>query len=182
MHIFLFQLRKMTENFCGFNGIILYMNLFVYVLESNVLPGYLQKCLRFRCLICVYLIRISSYIDDSIIAGEDESSCTRNLQCTRQLLESLGFTINVKKSQIKPSRKLVYLAFLWDTNTMILSLPNDKIDKILSVSVFVLSTNTVTVRKLASLIGLYVSAFSAVLLGKFYYRQLEKEKITALRL
>jgi len=32
------------------------------------------------------------------------------------------------------------------------------------------------------LIGLYVSAFSAVLLGKFYYRQLEKEKITALRL
>ena len=127
-------------------------------------------------------IRISSYIDDSIIAGEDESSCSNNVQCTRNLLESLGFTINVKKSNLKPSRQIVYLGFLWDTELMTLSLPPDKIDKILSVSILVLSKESISVRKLASLIGLFVSAFPAVFLGKFYYRQLEREKINALRI
>jgi len=58
---------------------------------------------------------------------------------------------------------------------MILSLPPEKIDKILSVSIFVLSKRNISIRNLASLIGLYVSAFPAVLLGKFYYRQLERE-------
>jgi predicted lactoylglutathione lyase len=65
---------------------------------------------------------------------------------------------------------------------MILSLPSEKIDKILSISIFVLSKRNISIRKLASLIGIYVSAFPAVLLGKFYYRQLEREKIEALRM
>ena len=125
-------------------------------------------------------VRLSHYIDDSIIAGEDVKSCLNSTNLARQVLEDLGFTINIGKSQFIPSQVILYLGFLWNTKTMTLSLPQDKIDKILGMSTYCFSKNRITIRKLASLIGLYVSTFPAVLIGKFYYRKLEKVKISAL--
>ena len=126
-------------------------------------------------------IRLTSYIDDSLIAGKDAQSCSKNVSLTHNIFKSLGFTINFEKSHIVPSQTIVYLGFIWDTLSMTISLPQDKVIKIISLSQFIVRKNKVSLRKLASLIGLYVSAFPAVLLGKFYYRCLEKAKIEGLR-
>jgi hypothetical protein len=95
--------------------------------------------------------RISAYIDDSIIAGEDVNSCLESTALTRQILHKLGFTINSVKSQLIPSQIIVYLGFVWDTNLMKMLLPKEKVEKILNFSNFILRKNKVSIRKLARL-------------------------------
>ena len=58
----------------------------------------------------------------------------------------------------------------------------ENIDKIKNLYVPILEKQTVPIRKVASLIGLIVHAFTAVTYGQLYYRNLEKDKITNLRL
>ena len=91
---------------------------------------------------------------------------------TKSLFEDLGFSINIKKSVMIPSRQIIYLGFLWNTENMTISLPSEKIDKILSTCHNILEKN---------LVGQFVAAFPAILLGRFYYRNLENQKIESLR-
>ena len=121
-------------------------------------------------------IRLSYYIDDSIIAAKSFTQSLQFSSQTRTMYESLGFTINGKKSSLVPSQTLVYLGFVWDTVHMKISLPIEKVEKIVEFSRYVLRSSSVTIRCLARLIGLYVSSFPAVLLAPFFYRELEKCK------
>jgi hypothetical protein len=55
-----------------------------------------------------------------------------------------------------------------------------KIEKIISLGKFILQQKSITIRCLASFIGLVVHAFYAVTFGPLYYRGLERNKISAL--
>ena len=57
--------------------------------------------------------------------------CLSQLSSLRVLLQSLGFVINVNKSQLIPVTRILYLGFIIDTVSMTLLLPDEKIVKIL---------------------------------------------------
>jgi hypothetical protein len=67
-----------------------------------------------------------------------------------------------------------------DTVVFKKKLTEEKMDKIISLGMFILQQKSITIRCLASFIGLVVHAFYAVTFGPLYYRGLERNKISAL--
>ncbi|XP_066590815.1 uncharacterized protein [Prorops nasuta] len=66
------------------------------------------------------------YLDDILRIGRDEITCRKNVESTKNLLESLGFIINYEKSVLVPSKKGKYLGFILDSVFMTLELPVKK--------------------------------------------------------
>ena len=74
--------------------------------------------------------RVVIFLDDILLIGSSVEECLSKLSFLRDLLQSLGFVINVNKSQLIPVTRIVYLGFIIDTVSMTLSLPDEKVDKI----------------------------------------------------
>ena len=98
------------------------------------------------------------------------------------MFQRLGFTVNFTKSVLVPTQRIIYFGLVIDTVTFKIYLPDDKVSKILQLCLSVLNQDFPSVRVIASLIGLLVHAFHAVLAAPLHYRALERDKIAALRL
>lgn len=122
----------------------------------------------------------SSYIDDSFLSGGSFKGCLVNVDDTVNLLEHVGFMINVDKSVLIPTKKLKFLGNLIDSELMIVTLPEEKVQSIIKECKSVRDKSSVMIRQVAKVLGLMVSTFSAVEFGPLHYRTLEKEKILAL--
>lgn len=55
------------------------------------------------------------YLDDFLLLAESEKDCVRNVQASIDLLASLGFLINYKKSCLKPATRRKFLGFISDS-------------------------------------------------------------------
>ena len=64
---------------------------------------------------------------------------------------------------------------------MVVTLPKCKMDMIKNECLKLLEKPTCTIRTVASIIGLFISTFPAVEFGPLHYRQLERQKISALK-
>jgi hypothetical protein len=124
----------------------------------------------------------SIYIDDLFLQAPTKELCLVNIESTCSLLRQLGFFINFKKSVMVPTQRLQHLGFLIDTTNMTLSLPVEKIHKLKASCLQLKNELSCSIRQLAQVIGLLVSCIPAVRFGKLHYRQLEIEKIQALKL
>lgn len=126
-------------------------------------------------------IKCCYYIDDSLIANEDFEMCIEETNWMVQEFNNLGFTVNFKKSVLVPTKRIVFFGLIIDSAEFKVFLTEEKIEKILSLGEKLLNQKCVTVRQLASFIGLIVHAFNAVLLGPLHYRALERDKVKNLR-
>ena len=88
--------------------------------------------------------------------------------------------INDAKSQLQPTTRICFLVFIIDSISMKLLLPDDKLQKIISACLNLVSKNNPSVREVALVTGLLVSAFPAVNYLNLYYRSLELCKSQAL--
>ena len=130
--------------------------------------------LRKEGVLCSY------YIDDSIFLDGNSDSLCRSTYKARGLLSSLGFTVNEKKSSLEPSTRITHLGFVIDSVQMKLFLPDEKVVRLKSACSMLLKKHVVSLRLLASVIGLIVSSFLAVRFGQLHYRYLEFLKIDGL--
>merc|ERR1739842_203160 len=89
-------------------------------------------------------------------------------QTVMSCFQSLGLTINYKKSKLQPSRVVEYLGVLFHLETLHLSIPQDKIDSITLRSKEVALSRFSTRRDLESLIGQIGFASTFVPLGRLY--------------
>ena len=121
-------------------------------------------------------LRIIIFLDDILLVASSKQECLDQLQFLRQLITDLGFIVNDKKSQLEPSTKLTFLGFIIDSLDMKLYLPQDKIDKTVSACSSLISTASPTIRQVAQVTGLLVSAFPAVPYLRLYYRSIESCK------
>ena len=124
--------------------------------------------------------RVIIFLDDILLIGSSMEECLSPLSSLRDLLQSLGFVINVNKSQLIPVTRILYLGFIIDTVSMTLLLPDEKIVKILGACQNLLTYVNPSVREVAHVIGLLVSAFPAVSFLKLHYRSIELCKSRAL--
>ena len=95
-------------------------------------------------------VRLIIYLDDILFMAE------------RKQLENLGFVVNYEKSVLIPSPQMEFLGFLVDSTSMTLALPGEKIRKIQREYQKALTVSSLTLRKLASLIGFLNSSIEAV--------------------
>lgn len=161
-------------------------NIFQYTCLPNgiaCVPRYFTKLLKAIYATLRKLGHVNlGYIDDSLLIGDDKLELQRNVSDARNLFEKVGFIINHKKSMFEPVQKLQFLGFIIDLVKMIVTLPEDKINKVSQACLLLVKKDSTSIRELASVIGLIVSTFSAVEYGKLHYRFLELQKIKALQI
>ena len=124
---------------------------------------------------------IIGYIDDFFLQGATEEKCQTSLRLAIELLQNLGFTVHLEKSQLKPGTILIFLGFVIDSEKMTVTLTPEKKEKLVNLIDEVLSKCQVTIRTVASLIGKFVSSLPASLYGPLHYRVLERDKNKALK-
>lgn len=119
------------------------------------------------------------YLDDFLLFGDTYQDCLVNIKETLQLLNNLGFILNLQKCDLNPSQEKKFLGFILNSSSMNIILPDNKrltlIERIKNFSV----KNTCQIRKFASLIGSLNSICQAVPYGALYIRNFEKQKFLA---
>ena len=99
-----------------------------------------------------------------------------------RLYDKLGFVINLKKSQIVPTLKIRIFGFVIDSVKMIITLTEEKEQKLKTLVLNLLRIKKATIMYLAKVIGTIISCMPAAILGPVFYRYLENVKVTSLRL
>lgn len=130
--------------------------------------------LRDRGVPCV------NYLDDFLILGSSEVSCTKNVQIVTTLLGTLGLIINTEKSVLTPKTRCKFLGFVFDTNIMSIELPTEKREKILKWIKYFINRSVCTIIKFAQFLGLLTSACPAIKYGWVYTKLFERAKVMAL--
>ena len=94
-----------------------------------------------------------AYLDDLLCIAGSFEECVKNVSETIHLLQSLGFTVNFKKSKLIPTRICKYLGFILDTNKSILSLTGEKKENLLKHLKSFLLLDSCRIKVLAQLLG-----------------------------
>lgn len=121
------------------------------------------------------------YLDDFLLLGNSYDKCCENVKNTIKILEGLGFLVNYKKSVLIPSNYIKYLGFLYDSLSMTISLPEDKVFKIKNLLKKYSTLKTCTIREFAKFLGTLCSICPAVKYGWVYTKGFEREKFLALK-
>lgn len=111
-------------------------------------------------------VRCSIYLDDMILAAQSRDLCVRQVSRAMQLLQSLGFLVNLDKSVLSPTQRLTHLGLTWDTLSFRLFLPLQKWRAMRREARQLLLAQrqhgSVAIRRLAGLAGKLVAASPAV--------------------
>jgi len=126
-------------------------------------------------------VRLVIYLDDILLIHQSEELLQHQAEMTIQLLESLGFTINLEKSQMIPAQRTQFLGFILDSRLMKFFLPEEKRLGISQECQTLLSQRKVTILQLSQLLGRMAAAAPAVLSAPLRYRQLQRLKIGSFR-
>ena len=124
--------------------------------------------------------RVFIFIDDILLVASSAQECLDQLSIIKQTLQGLGFIVNVDKSQLTPVTEIHYLGFIINSIIMKLQLPEGKLEKIVSACTQLLAKERPSVRDVARVSGLLVSALPAVRYLQLHYRSLELCKTQAL--
>jgi hypothetical protein len=99
-------------------------------------------------------ITVIAYLDDLLIVAGSREEAQRHTEATRQLLESLGFILNLEKSKMIPAPSQEFLGIEIDTSSLSIRIPQEKMAKLKKDIRTMLSRPRTTVRSWSSLIGL----------------------------
>ena len=127
-------------------------------------------------------IRVLIYLDDFLLLAQTKEEATRNTQMLVTLLQSLGFTVNLKKSSLTPTQMITFLGFSIDSRSMMIVLPVTKVQKILECCQKLTASQNVTLRSVASLIGLLESCRPAIWRTPLHFRHLQMDLIRGLQM
>ena len=111
----------------------------------------LMKPILFLCHCKV--LRIVIYLDDILVLVPSEWADKRAHSFLYSLLVRLGLHINFSKSDLCLSQSFTFLGLCWDTVSMLVSLPPDKLADIQQLAFSLLWTPHVTVHKVMSFLG-----------------------------
>ena len=113
-------------------------------------------------------IILFSLLDDFLILAHSPSQLEEDGQIVMSKFQSLGLSINFKKSNLHPSQEVEYLGVMFHLDTLEFSIPKDKVESISLRSKQIALKHYSTRRELESLLGQigFISAF--VPLGRLY--------------
>ena len=119
-------------------------------------------------------IRITSFFDDIILMASSINLLLEHLYFTRLTLRSLGFLINESKSSLTPSKTMMHLGFLWDTENFTVSVPVAKVTNLKLLCSAALS-GPVSLRALQRILGIIESFRVACPYAALRYRSLQRD-------
>ena len=72
-------------------------------------------------------LRFVIYLDDILIMAATEHECAEARDQVLTRLVHLGFAVNLKKSSLRPTKTIIFLGIIVDTENLVLSLPAEKL-------------------------------------------------------
>ncbi|WAR12563.1 POL-like protein [Mya arenaria] len=121
------------------------------------------------------------YLDDSYLQGTTYAECLENVSVTQELLADIVFVINNEKSVFIPTQELVFLGFILNSNTMTISLTEQKVQTITLAIQTLQNSAYYTIRQVAEIIGKMISYSIVIPYGILYTKVLEQDKTSALK-
>jgi len=107
-------------------------------------------------------IRLIIYLDDILILNQSRDELIKQLEVVKALLRSLGFLINIEKSDEIPAQTMEYLGLLVSSIELKYCLPKSKCDTIVALCRKAIKKATISLRDLASILGNFTWATLAV--------------------
>ena len=106
------------------------------------------------------------------LAGESQRSGILFSRCSKllNLIEKLGWIVNLKKSVLKPTQDLEFLGYRFNLREGLVYPNQKKLDKLKILAVSTLQGHTTNPRKLMSLIGVMASMEKTVPLGRIHMK------------
>jgi hypothetical protein len=130
-------------------------------------------------------IRISFYMDDTLLRAPSFEAGVANTQLFGNLLQQAGFLLHRVKSVSRPTQRIKYLGFIIDSVSMTLSLHDEKVTKLCQAvrkAVRELRKGRqLTVCIAAKTIGFLIAAIPTTIYGKAHYRKLDFAKLQTLQ-
>jgi len=120
------------------------------------------------------------YLDDLLLLAKEYNACVDTVLKTKLVLEQLGFVINLKKSELRPTTQIKFLGFMFNSVNMTMSLPKQKIEKLLKLCSQLSRKGAITIQKFSEFIGNMVAACPAVPYGLLHTKIFERAKFKAL--
>jgi hypothetical protein len=117
-------------------------------------------------------VRILVYLDDFLLAHQDPVVLSNHVKMTLNILQTLGWCVNLEKSVTTPRTSLTYLGICWNPWDNLKSLPEVKITSLEKKAQQILRTPRVTLKEIQSLVGLLNFASFVVPRGRLYHRNL----------
>ena len=118
----------------------------------------------------LHLIHFHTYLDDFLLLAPSVPSLQDHTQFLLALLERLGLRVHSQKSHLIPSQRVQYLGVVFHLDTLLLSLPEDKIVSIESQCQSAIRSPSLSRRHLERLVGLLNFAAPFVPLGRLRLR------------
>ena len=119
-------------------------------------------------------VRLLVYLDDILLMALSKARLKEHFAIAINLLNNLGFLLNLKKCITEPSQVMEFLGFVINSVEMTLSLPESKVSKIKKERRHAQNQHSMTGRQLAHLIGLLSACIPAVLEAPLHYRALQR--------
>ena len=107
------------------------------------------------------------YLDDGIIISDSQEAAFENIITVRKDLKDAGFIVNEQKSQWLPSKSLIWLGFVLDSERNVISIPQHKVIAIIDIINYILNNCFISAKQLASIVGKITALHSA--LGRIVY-------------
>jgi len=121
------------------------------------------------------------YLDDFLLLGRSEKEIMRARDSMIFILKQLGFIINYGKSILTPCKRLEFLGVIVDSNTMTLSLPDNKVLNLTQTCQEAESSKSMTAQNLARLVGKLAATTPAVTHSMIQIRYLQRCLRSSLR-
>lgn len=122
----------------------------------------------------LHSIKAHSYLDDFCFLQTSPEGLQLVMDYVLNLLQRLGLSANLPKSNLTPSEEVEYLGVVFHLDTLTLSLPQSKVDRILTLARSTLHLHQCSRRYLESLTGFLNWASAFVPLGRLHLRPLVK--------
>ena len=120
------------------------------------------------------------YIDDTFIVASSEQECYDAIEFLVNLFSKLGFRVHPEKSVLVPTKQLVFLGYVLDTEQMSVTPTQEKKEKISSMVTKAMSKDKHKIREIASLIGTLNDVCKGSEYGHAQVKSLEIQKNRAL--
>ena len=119
-------------------------------------------------------IRLRVYLDDWLLLASTEALCSDQAQVVLDYCLKLGFVLNAEKSDLVPAQNFIYLGMQFDTVKWTVAPSQQRIGRLQETLRWVLASQAVPARVLASILGMMESMSLLLPLGRLHKRQTQR--------
>ena len=118
-------------------------------------------------------IRLVVYLDDWFLINQSKSQLVLDRETVLNLLVELGFMINLKKSTLTPTQKIVYIGAYFQLDLGIVSPTPERVTKLLSATKNMIKSSQATAKDFLHLLGIMASCIEIIPNARLFMRPIQ---------